>query len=889
LKCPAAAAAGAWQRLAVPPFPVADGVAAVDEVRSLAVDPTLPQRVLASNGTTVTGSYSHGCAWQDLLTLDAAPSPELPVSGAISTIVGIGLLPAGRTLLAVQEGTGAASRPHVLVGHDLEPGSFRTSDTGLPRRGSPALLRVAADGRTVYLLITAVGDGVAGDAPLEGRLPPGLSAALYASEDGGTTWSPWTPAQAALADGPALRALSVDPRDPSVLYGIVDSGLVVSEDGGRTFKRPSVPGEVGAVTATGPGELAVFTREGQVFFSTDRGQRFSRRRTLPGVRSAAARAGDRLVAVETAGSVWLVDPRTGAASRAPADGSVQPGTLTGDRSGQATFHAVSGHGLLRYLGPGNQGGAEPGAVPSLPAVAVGDLSPPPPPRGTVQPARRAVTLPVGSAADLEFALRVPKSPTPVDLFFLVDTSASMRPFIDELKADIGQITADIAAAGVDLQVGVGTIGTGPQDGDPPYPLADPVYDSTHPEGPPYRKPVLYGLLRRIGPADDGLADAVASIRVETTPTSAGATTAEGQLIALQQLMRGDGVPDPSSQGATYAVPPGQQAGFRPLDTTRRVVVHASDEAFANPAGTPRRDGLPDTDGVARELKSAGIRQIGLSVGSRASLPDLARVAGITGATAAPGGARCGSNAERLSAGAPLVCSSAVGFAPLIVHLVSTLTDQQQLTLAARSPSTAVGRISGGQAALDLTRAHTVPFTVTASCRDTPPGRYVQPVDAVLRGSVIATATVEVTCLEPARAVAQPAAKAVAPVPAGAPAPVPAAALAPAVPAPPPPAANAQANPQAQSQPQPLTAAALREQEQLQAALALQLVLQQETPGQQLAMVNRRPQQHEQALALLTGSMLAATALAAVRLREQRAAPAGIARRAAGASRRVPTG
>lgn len=863
LTCPAAGASGVWQLIPVKPFPSVENVATVDELAAVAVDAALPQRILATNGTTLSSSYSHGCAWQDVLTLEAVPSLELPLSGVTAQVVAVTAMPAGRAVLAVREGTGTAARPHVVTGVDLEPGSFRLSDDGLPDQGTPTLLIAAADGRTVYLVIEPA--SAAGEAfPLDPALPTPLTRAVYASADAGSSWSRRTASNDLLGVATAFEQLAVDGANPSRLYGIADGQVVVSDDGARHFTPLPLPGTASALTPLGKGGLAVFTTDGYVFFSTDGGRSFTRSRTISHVTSAAGREGDTRVAVEAYGALWLVNPQSGQVMPAPAAHPARARTLTGDRAPAATFHAVSGHALLRYAG---HSGRTPTAAPSdaLEPVVVGDLGKPTPPTGTVRPATAEVTLPVGSTSEIAFTLAVPRSPTPLDLFFLVDTSVSMSGFIEELKADIGQITAGIAATGIDLHVGVGTVGTGPQDGEPPYPPADPAYDAAHPQGPSYRTPELYTLLRRIGPVDARLADAVGRIQTETTPTTAGATAAEGQLIALQQLLTGTGVPinDGDGPATAYAVDPGQQAGFRPAPSSRRVVVHATDEAFANPTGTPRRNGSPDTHGVAQQLKDAGVLQLGLSVGSQASIPDLADVARVSGAIAPPGGARCGRDGGALPEGAPLICSTSSGFARVIVNLVTGVTDQQRLAITPRNSNGGVARIDAPDLrTLDLRTAHTIAFTATASCVDLTPGSYAAPIDATLGTRRIASALVTVTCVPPA-VTAPPAREQSIVAQPVQPAPGAVAAFAPA-PAPPPPAANAQPNPQAQSQLQPLTAPALRQQEQAQAALALALA---DTTGEQdVAMADRHNRGEPGAGRLPITALAVASAFAFAKLR-----------------------
>ena len=53
-------------------------------------------------------------------------------------------------------------------------------------------------------------------------------------------------------------------------------------------------------------------------------------------------------------------------------------------------------------------------------TALGRSSP-----GRITPGSRTVQLKVGTSGIYDYSLAMPKSPTPLDLFFLIDTSGSM--------------------------------------------------------------------------------------------------------------------------------------------------------------------------------------------------------------------------------------------------------------------------------------------------------------------------------------------------------------------------------------------------------------------------------------------------------------------------------
>lgn len=865
LTCRTASNVGSWQKVAVERFRPVPGVPTTDAVTSYAVDVSHPGNVVTSNGTTLKASAHAGCDWNDVFSLGLQPSTDVPLSGQTSKIVATAIVH-GRVLAAVREGTGVASRPHIVGSDSGRPGTFATADSGLPPQGTPKLIRAASDERTVYLVLTPTADDsgspVAGGIlpslpPVNGSTSGGKAGLLYASTDGGHTWELRT-SPSDLPAGAGLDQLAIDRGDADLLYATSNGLLYISRNGGASFARARVNNEdVTAVETMAPGQAAFFTRSGFAVKTIDGGKTFSGGKSIiAGVTSAAYRAGDDRLAVEANGQLGLIDPGTGESAFSPGPTAVR-GSLTGDIGTQSTFHGLSGHALLRYVDPPLPNQADT-------PVSVDDLGVPPPPPGRITPGSRTVRLKVGSSGSYDYTLAMPKSPTPLDLFFLIDTSGSMTSYIDNLKTNISAVTRAIQSAGINLQVGVGTLGTGPRPREvvPPY---------VNKKDPSDRGSTLYALFRRIGPVDADFATALASVKVKG---QAGNNPAEAQLAALEQATWGPGIKDPNSPDAAplYIVPPGQGAGWRSAPGIRRIIVHATDEAFDKPAGSPvKADGSLDFDKVIREMNEYHVQQIGLTTGAIESREDLSTMARGTSTLAPPGGADCGEG-EILRAGSPLVCDTEVDFSALIGRLVRSLQDSADVTVSARGsyakvvPGLDVSHLQG----IDVTRPNVLPFRVAVSCKGSSPGSYNEDLTASLRGVRIATSHLTVDCLGPAAAakllppVAAVAAGALPPAPPPPPGPV---AIVPA-----PPAAQPQAAPQAQTQVQtqvnPMTAAALQRQEQLQLALALQAGVEPPQTEQELAMVGRRHDDEAAALALLAIAMVASSALGLAKLRHR---------------------
>ena len=890
LHCRGLTTSGSWQRIPIDSFQPVNGISSPDTVTGYALDESTPQDVLATNGVRVLRSTDHGCDWSNDLELSPTPTGTQSFAGAAARIVSMALL--GRTrVAAVQEGNGAASRPHVLVS---DGSGWSTADSGLPAQGAPTLLRAANDGRTLYLSLSPVG-GIGGDGGSTGL--PGIpvtgggtvgseTGLLYASTDRGRTWQLRTTPSDLGGTGAGFSALDVDAQDSNRLYGIVNGRLAVSSDGGATFAAPLGSTQVSALTAMGPLSVAVFGPSGRLFYSTNGGGSFGSFPTVPGVTSAGYRQGDQDLMVERSGVLTRVSLFSGRGQDVPAGATPRRGSVTGDRSEQSSWHALAGHSLLRFVDPVPKGTA-------IPPIAVGDTSVPPPVPGTVVPPTQSITLPVGQSGTVPFTLDLPKNPTPLDLFFLVDASGSMSDYIKDIKTNIRRIVDSLQAQHVDLKVGVGTLGSGPREtGEVPYPYAY-VYppNTQNPTAPPkkYVRPQIYHLIRAVGDTGPALQKAVDAITIESDdipsrtgtggPTVGGAH--EGQLLALQQMAKGRGLQWKTEQGTDIyqeQTPPGKDAHWRNSQATRRIAIVATDEAFDDPY--PQKHDAqdrPDFGPALADLRATRTQIIGLTAGDPSSLPDLRHLASGTGSLAPPGGVYCGIDpttglGERLAAGQPMVCNSGDHFADAIIRLLASLVDRQTVSLVPLAKSPVLGALQGtALTGLNVKKPNAAPFTVNVTCAGVKAGRYGGDVAAVLRGTKVGSAHVTVTCVK-AQAAAPP--RPLEPPPVAQP-PAPQPPAPPALPPPPPaPAVQAQVQVQTQVQVNPMSAGALQEQQELQLALALNGTLKDDdpafNPGAQLAMVDRRKRDQVLAMYLLAFAMTTCSALGLARLRAQSA-------------------
>ena len=885
---------GRWERIPVRSFQPVSGISAStsDTVTAYGLDRGAAQDVAATNGYTVQVSHTHGCAWSKGVDLSATPTGAQPFLGTQSKIVTVGVL--GRTVLAaVAEGSGGASRPHVLRStQGGAEGSWTTVDNGLPSQGAPRLLRTAGDGRTAYLTISPTASGGTDDGGSSGVIPPlpgggGTGSTptgfLYRTTDGGASWTLQTGATDLPGGGTGFTALDIDAGNVDTIYGIAGGRLLVSHDAGGSFTAG--PGSGYTAVAAGAAQQVIAFNSSGAQVSYNGGSSYNNLPAPGGVVGAATRGGESFVLVQVGSNLSLFDPRDGSLARVPPPLTPRGTSLIGDRGSQPSYHALAGHSLLRYVDVPPKGALY---VPP----PVGDNTVPPPNPGTVSPRVANVAIPVGQSSQVDFTLDLPKNPTPLDLFFLIDVSTGMDDVLDDIKANAKQIVRDLTAAKVDVQVGLGSIGTGPLKGENDYPAAyafPPENRNGQVYVKPYVKPRLYQALSYIRKPDAEFYKTLSDLKIETVPP--GYSNSEGQLMALKNVANGFGTQSENDVRlglpTRSAVLPGQDGHWRSQPDVRRIVVLATNEPMQVPygagsspfrglsmgsdelPGSSRYDPRTDLAPTIKMLRAARIGVVGLTGGIAEAQPQLQKIAVGTGMVAPPGGINCGGDGfQQLSPGDGLVCNNGEGFSAVISRLLSSLVDRQNLKALPHTRTPVLGAITDPTfTSVNVKQANVLPFQVNVSCVDVKPGTYQQDVDLTLRGSIVGRARVNVTCLKE-QAVVRPRPLAFTPPnPPVNPAPQP-----PPPPPPPPPAVQPNPQPQVQTQVQvnPMSAGAMQEQQELQLALAMNGTFKDDDPafsaGTEMAMVDRRKRESVQAMGVLAIAITACSAFGLAGLR-----------------------
>jgi photosystem II stability/assembly factor-like uncharacterized protein len=756
---------GAWREIASPV-----------PARAFAVDGT--GHVFVAGPDTIMSSRDGGCTWETRLALPGTPSAELPFYDEHFTAMTM----SGDVLLAALTG------PHVIVSRDAGS-TWRRADDGLDLPGDPVGLYAALSGGVVYLLVRqAVTDQALPAAGLPEQGVSALATVLYRSDDGARTWTrtgdpglAYTGPHGSDVEGArspgAVWDLAIDPLDPDHLLAAARGGVFRSVTGGDRWSPVVFAPELEARTVSlahppdgSAAAVAVDPRSGTLYGTRDvASDRWTSRR-YPQLRTEQMLSYPN--AAPWAWSSFGVHPRDVAFSgpkgvfRWSGGGlaDVTPPGLGGPEDSAADLQLLPGpHGpvLWARLLDGSALVAEvpPAAAPiaarrgpsdptvTIPVtdrgfdrIAVPEVDP-----GGVElvPDTRRVALDPGESATVAYGARLEPRPTPVDVYFLLDTTASMSDAIRALTEGMQDIVVRLASSRIELHAGVGAFRTYPRESDRIV------------ENYPYRR------VRRIGPVDEGLLRGLYELE--------GRGSSGSNLTALLQSITGAGQ-DVLPLGPSKAdVPPGHEAGFR--GAALKVVFHFADTWFGTPErGDPNGNYAPGTwpgpgfEPAIAALREESVHHLGIAMQPSAGgtvltkadvAEDLRLLSRSTSSLAGARGADCDGDGEPdLRPGEPLVCSldreaGAGRLTSVVAGLVEALEDRGQVELVEIGDSGRVRAIAPEvYPSVDLRGSHRLGFDVTVACGVADAGtRRTVSLGLRVASDVAATAEIDVTCNE----------------------------------------------------------------------------------------------------------------------------------------------
>ena len=795
--CPNVGVHDDWATISAPAFTGSPNLTAY------AVHPLNPSMILVTNGEQMFVTDNGGCDWRPFsFSLELLPNPpSKPVSSATAKIVDIDIPEhpsgAGTIYITVEEGLrGTAVRPHVFVNRG-ESTEWRSAMDGLPPAvGAVYGLHVApSDPDILYLHVR--------------REPATINDDIYASLDGGDNWQ----RRSSDSNAAASQAMAVDPLMADDIWTWGAAGLWHSGDGGRSrSKVDAVPDGVGPVDVFHqpgrPAQIMVYEPETFTFsISRDGGaswERFMGPGGGAGLSIAHGKDVDDIVFAQHARVDRFKPPSYWAHITPTSYDQPDLQKLSADRTPMPSIFGMTPRTIERYLGL-NETVDLPGFDTDLDPPAVTDST-------SLQPSETTVALKAGKSKKVPYRFTLPANPTPLDVYFLVDTTSSMDSSIAGLRQGMQKIVDELAASKIDVQFGVGEVKDYPVPG----------------FGDPTTGDFPYLARRKIGPADESLAEALE--KLEASGGGRG-DYPESQLSGLYYALNDEGEPGCApapTDSAQACVPPNQDAEFR--QGSLPVMVHITDAGFHNEAAHPS----PSFEQVAQELRLERVKQVGLAIfgtqGWDRATEDLQSMAEATDTLTPPGGVDCDGNGSRdLSEGDPLVCqladmdgSGVLNIAPAIIATVKAVAEEVTVELVT-SDQKVIDVDKGLYPSVDVTEQNSLGFGVTFTCPRALAGtKHNLNLAAHVQGQPVATASAKVVCKGiPAAVLAKRRQKEAPPEPPLPLAPVfpPAAVAIPAIaPAGPPPIPETISSTQSAAQAQ--GAIAKQEQEQVQVAVAV---------------------------------------------------------------------
>jgi len=749
------------------------GLANVTLVRAVTY---APERVFATDGHAVRVTTDAGCSWR------TASLPPV-------TVGGVSALHEATSITDIAAPSSSTASSYVYVAADVtvtdalpvalpsQPVVFASGDggttwtsssNGLPNVGSIAEIAAADQSpRDLYALVTGAGS----------------NSGIYVSNDAGQTW-------AKRSSDTSETHLRVNPAVLNQVFALrAGQGLVLSTDGGATFAPLPIDGQdvqsYAATAGSGFVQLAQGHAGSHRFdVSLDGGHAWKQHQALENAKSVAIAAVAPIVVAYDADKL-SVEPLAGRCLfqialtpgvGPPTAGSVQVSAPTG--VGLAiTGIAPDRRHLLRAVYNINSCKT---LTPTLRPIRLLPQGPVKQFPSTLTSAVRSLTLAAGAHQDVPYSLLLPRTPSPVDLMFLVDTTSSTDQTIDGVRQGLQSVVNDLSSTGLNVDYGVGDF----KD----YP------GWAGGEGPDTDYP--YRLDRRIGPANATLAHALSSLKAAD-----GGDVPESDLTALYQSTVGVGQKASDvyydSSVKRWVVRPGQSAGYR--SGSLRLAFLATDEPFHDSSDFAIS---PSWRTTISTLNSHGVHQIGLAVESTDgagkpepgvfdSLKDERRMARATGALAPRGGVDCdGNGTTDIPAGEPLVCTiskqadnrvkvglagqqvavgsapSAVHLAPLLVQLAENIPDYRSVALRIAGGPSGLGRVVSNPAAptVNIRADNTLGYVVRYTCpRAATSHTWPLTLTATAGPRALTSTTTAVTCgpaAKPPAAVIPPAAAAV---------------------------------------------------------------------------------------------------------------------------------
>ena len=743
-----------WARIPSPTYRAEDGA---PDIKASAAPADKPRRIYVTNGTAVRMTDDAGCKWEYIYppTSGNVPMPRL---GHDVTDLDA---PSDNSLwLTMYEGGADAPRPHVLMTRDATyaPGN-RTKeplgylDDGLPAVGLPVDLEADGGGENAFLLMDEPHD-------VDGGKPLDTIRHLYRLAEDATLepatgsrrllWSRVT----TLPEGfGRIEGIAKPRRQPSGLWVWSGKRWAFTNDGGVKWEQGTAAGPITAIDTNIATMTAIFTKhaDGGRMELRDSTGRVRQRMVTPiaashvvhgGFATTWAIAGEkRVFGFDDVTARWIeLTPKGVPAFTDLHMGAKKTGRIMLGETKDALyrFDLFSPEAFVKH----KAGTPRPGPDTWVPVSGL--LAP------ELTPERQTVTVRPGQRVTAPVELKVPPTPSTIDVFFLIDTTLSMTKAIQGLREGVERIAREVTTR----TRGQACFGLGE------------VKDFSLTDNPWHGKDAVtaYELKQPIDCEDQKLTRLHESLR-KLHEGGGDRFPEEAQALALKEAVEGDG-------HVTPPVTAGQDAKFR---SPTRVIVLITDVGFK--VG-PIHAGYPTIEETIQTLNAFNTKVVGIGVKTErndvnSALADMRDVARGTKTLASPDGVDCDGDGlvggpNDLAGGAPIVCRAdnyAPAIAPAIVGVLLAVEEPGGLAIHAQDPHSVVVDVAGAvgkrAAAPDVVRTATkkavstianmrvenkLTFKPVVTCAKEQDGMdLLVRLDGVVRDSVVDDATILVRC------------------------------------------------------------------------------------------------------------------------------------------------
>ena len=735
-----------WVRIAVPKFDSDEGQATITSFSAM---PQQKNGLLVTNGTVVKLSVDAGCTWD---TVFRSSGLQAPAPGYTADVVTQVVEPSDTSAwLTTYDDVDGVPHPHVYVGSgvgvDGHP-TFNQNDVGLPTYGTPFSLLVPFPGLgEAYLLVDELPDAQAASTT--------ASRHLYAThpanppQSGALSPRPWgeisLPSGFGRVGGVARQAANKIWIWSGRSYAWADVSDSSSAPEWHTFSAPA-PISTIDVEASGAVDVIEQTASGGVLAQPTPQGGLVTKMTIP-VSPYAFTHGtyqDVYVASGVKGTWgydhllrrWIdITPHGGPAFRVLTMAQATSARVVLGMSSDALWRWDT-FAQETFVPPP----PPPPATGGKPTLPHSDLK-----TAVLSPTKQVVTLAPGARGKVPVTLLVPPDPTPLDVYFLVDTTASMAPAIIGLQRAIVGLSRDIRRQlGVNACFGVG----GVKD------TSDPT-SSTNTTDPASN--YVFKTFLPVAPCDVSPDLDLVQAATKKLNQGGGGDPPEAQTLALSLAVNGQAsVPN--------LVPQPQPASFRP--GAFKVIVYISDQPSHQ-----QDKGFPSIPEVVQTLNTNDVKIVSIAVDHvggdlNGAMSNMNQLAEGTGSYAPASGVDCNGDGRRdysdLGPGAPLVCQETVTSAsdgtqmvnmePAIFGLLLGVKDPGTLEVKINDPGHALkGRIQGLTSDIaDMKFQSGLKFTLPVGCAPDQAGKrlpiYLSP---FVRSQPVATpGEVDVVCKAP---------------------------------------------------------------------------------------------------------------------------------------------